>query len=433
MSQSDNAINVEFTSECGYDFGYYDMQIEYLKDIDFYGDIYGKGNKPQNLGEWYTIEDDTVITEEIQKEMENYHMIEFLDYKHPIPEIPNHVTHIKICGDSYDYPLDNLSCHILYLHIELNTYYEYPINNLPLHLKALYIDCILEHPITMFPLELVALSLKDYTNHENIIELPYNLITFYGNVENINQIVNFSQCLKLFCISTEENEQLSPIIFADGLDSFYMFGDEITIEQIEALPDSVTHMEIQITDECNFIKFPKSLKMLFLETFSMINFTTILPTLTNLEYIQMQLGCITYIDMDNIPKSLKHIVFNIDAMDSGIFFKKKNMYNLVNTNPEFAKYKRTFNKLVSVNKKRTIDEMENNDDTPDDVNSDDEYKNAQYKYKIHGNIDNYCDDGHTQENDTEEQRIIKKRIIRKYIHYTINKMIENGIQVECRP
>ena len=419
--------NVEFEVHLYDNDSNYNHIIPYLQNIDFYDSIPGGKPVNKNTNKWYIITGTKAITDEILLELENYHMIVFQNYELPIENIPKHITHIKIIGTQYEHPLDNLPNNLLYLLIYLRDEYQYSLNNLPISIKVLTIYCTLTEQINIFPFSLIALILQDYTNHSNEIELPYNLVIFDGNIHCLNQIQNSSTKLKLCNIVVEDEYQMSPIIFADGLDHLYLGNCELSFAQIEALPDTVTYMDVQITDDSGFIKFPRSLSKLHMEEYSIILYKTILPSLTNLKYIDIQLRCIYLIFMEILPLSLTEICFSCNSMSDGIFFPQEYIKELVDTNPEFSKYKTTFYKLLYKNNKRSFEEVENDADVNayDHNDSDNEYDN--HLFDIY--YDGYINGHKTHVDDSLEFGMINKRIIRKYIKYTIQKLNERGIKV----
>jgi len=405
--------------------------LQYYQDINFYEST--PGGKPinRNIGKWFIITGNTPITPEITSILENYHMIDFYNYQLSLENIPKHITHIKISGDTYNHPLNNIPEHILLFYMALKATYNFALDNLPPNLKVLQIDNALEYPLTILPYGLLVLVLNDYLNHIDTIELPHHLMLFSGLINSIKQIVSYSCNLKIFCIYAIATDFSEPVIFQPGLKIFYMHNVDISSKQIEALPDSVVEMYILIYKDDCFIKFPESLVILYMEETATINFKLILPTLLNLEYISIQYRCIENLDVDNLPPNLNSIYFMTLSMEDGIFFPAIRMLELVNNNPEFSKYKNELEYCLNITKKRTYDTL----DDATNENSDDEYiyyKKKAYNYNIYSEYNDYIDtEKDTKQNDDDERtRKIKKRIIRKYISYIHNKLIEQNITIE---
>jgi len=434
----DNIVipNKEFSTEIHFEnFHYYEIEknLKYFNHINFYESIPGGKPENKNTGKWFLITGNTIITQELTSELEHFHMIEFNNYQLPIENIPKHITHIKISGKQYNHSIHNLPNHIILFHMYVYNEYIFPIENLPNNIKVLCIENKLKHPIHSFPPSLLILVLSKYNNHQHIIDIPPNIIVFASHVHSLQQIRNVPYNMKSFFllvdIEYELEQNLEPIIFHNGLEYFSLHGSDICPAQIELLPDTIHTMDIQITDdEQKFIKFPKYLTKLHIEENSTMLYNTILPSLTNLQYIEIQLRCIYLIDVETLPPSLTEIYFYLNSMTDGIFFTAKYMKEIIDTNPEFSKYKHTFYKLLYKNNKRSIEDIDNDND---DANSDNEYDEyLEYLYEIRcTEYIKYIMNNKTELDDSLEIAMIKKRIIRKYIQYTLNKITAKGIQI----
>lgn len=401
-----------------------------FRGINFYDSL--PDGKPinKNPGTWFKITGSIPIIK-MYKELMEYHMVHFDNYELPIMNIPDHITHVKITGKSYDYPL-HLPSNTLVFYMILENKYMFDLNTLPENLRVLHIINELDLPIINYPLKLVKLVLHKYQNHDMSIVMPPNLIIFYGNIKNLMLIENVSSFLVYFDVITQDTRQLSPLFFSDKLLYFKLHGNYINVMQIMTLPDSVLEMCIQFNDDYNqypFIKFPKMLHSLILEKGSSMNFNNILPVLTNLDHISIDYRSIIKFD-PKIAMSLSSISFYKSSPDWKIVFSYHELLQLVNTNPEFTKYKKKLEYCISNSTRQTYYPFEEN--TEENTESDDEYLESPYNINIYDISMDYLDitTNRSQYKDDEQTRIIKKRIIRKYIHYVYNVLINRGIDVD---
>lgn len=431
-NEKEPLFNDEFCVDVDIDYHRFENKAEYFKDINFYESTPGGRPINRNLGEWFIITQNTAITPEITSQLEHYHMIEFQNYELPIENIPKHITHIKIYGKTYKHSINNLPDHILLFHMILYSKYMFPIENLPSNLKILCIDTALEYPIYSFPTGLLTLALSKYINHEVNIDIPPNVINFFAHIDSMKQVPTVPYNLKSFYIFVSTEEQFEPIIFHTGLLSFSLFNIEISPSQIEALPDSVDNMHIQITDdlrEFEFIKFPKSLTSLSLEDFSFMNYRNILPQMINLTHIIIPYAYIFKIDFNNLPSKLSIIEFTYRsiieyAVDmGGIFYTTTQLLELVNTIPEFRKYKNELEYCTGHSRKRTSETF----DEPDEPNFDDDDKHE------FGELYNYLglDTITIADSKYDDKRTlkIKLNIVCRYLVYLHNMLISKNIKL----
>jgi hypothetical protein len=427
---------------------YYNISLEkYKNNIENGINIYSSfpDGKPVNKRDnFYILKGNTPINDSLN-ELKNYHKINFENYTLPIENIPEHITHISITGKKYNFQLDNLPSNLVYLELCTLDSYDYELTNLPLNLKELHVSMCLQYPITSFPNGLLKLyadfrKLKEDVN----IDMPQSLIIFDVTLNTFKQITTVSPNLKLFEVEIsnkyENVDKLNVLDFNEGLEIFsvttYNHGlNEISIEQIEKLPDSVKYMQIQINDDSRYIKFPKSLEVLELDNFSFIQYETCLRSMNNIKAIHMSLAQIMLLDINNIPKTLKYINFNVQEhnISNSVYIKNSKIHNLVMTHTEFIKYKTLYEKALynlqpeHNSRKRKFSDTDLATDIEIVLDDNEEYSDDEILYE---NFDYTDGDYSGKKHDTPEMLKIKQLIIRKYVDFIVNTLTSNGVYVD---
>jgi len=303
----------------------------------------------------------------------------------------------------------------------------------------------LQYHITSFPNGLLKLyadfrKLKEDVN----IDMPQSLIIFDVTLNTFKQITTVSPNLKLFEVEIsnkyENVDKLNVLDFNEGLEIFsvttYNHGlNEISIKQIEKLPDSVKYMQIQINDDSRYIKFPKSLEVLELDNFSFIQYETCLRSINNIKAIHMSLAQIMLLDINNIPKTLKYINFNVQEhnISNSVYIKNSKIHNLVITHTEFIKYKTLYEKALynlppeHNSCKRKFSEIDLATDIEFVLDDNEEYTDDEILYE---NFDYTDGDYSGKKHDTPEMLKIKQLIIRKYVDFIVNTLTSNCVFVD---
>jgi len=178
-------------------------------------------------------------------------------------------------------------------------------DNLPQTLKIFrFKDVNITNKINSFPDSLNEIAFDRYSHP--IDNIPASVKYIYLQSKHIGPITFVPYGLIYFSAGDSDQEYNIMVPFSNNL-KYFMFKGTISVEQINALPDSIETLFInQEFDETVEIKYPKNLNSLYLEEYAIVNFNAI-PEGVDL----LQVGD-TFIDRiipEKLPSTLKEFIF----------------------------------------------------------------------------------------------------------------------------